>query len=58
MAQGKGNAIKRDFIPAGQSKKPSEVDTLSNTDMGFDFVKPGETVTVAQSHGHKKINND
>jgi len=53
----KGNSVKRDFIKSTDSKNTKEVDTLSTVDMGKDFVKSGETVTVVVSHGYKQVNN-
>lgn len=57
MATGKGNSIKRDFIPSTGCKKVSEIDVLSPADMGKDFVKAGETPKVSDSNGHKQVNN-
>ncbi len=38
----KGVVVKRDFIKAGNTKRPDETDTLSKVDEGKDFVKAGE----------------
>lgn len=45
----KGVNLKRDHIPTGDSKKPSETDTLSSVDKGIDFIKAGETAQVGNS---------